>query len=122
MNYGFNTFCTKEWVSVVEILAESISLFSKYPLIINCINFNHNFKDPKIITKTINADIGNLSHVYRYKWSSLLTSDFDITVMLDADMIALPHIDNLFYENNNLISIKNLLIFKVNFFAYLIKF
>lgn len=98
--YGFNTFCTSSHLPLVQVLADSICAFSKHSITINCLNFEYDFKHPQIISKTINTNkIYNLNCIYRYKWSTLLNSEYDITTMLDADMIALPDIDQIFEDN-----------------------
>ncbi len=104
-NFGFNTFCTRNWLPLVEILIDSICSFSEYPITVNCINFDYDFKNTQVISKKI-RDTGIItnSHLYKYKWSTLLDSTYDLTVMLDADMIALPEVDKLFYENVNRIA------------------
>jgi hypothetical protein len=98
--YGFNTFCTRSHLPLVQVLADSICQFSKYPITINCLNFKYDFNHPKIISKTIDTNkIYNLNCIYRHKWSTLLDSDYDITTMLDADMVVLPDIDQIFEDN-----------------------
>lgn len=91
----FNTFCTEKWMPLASVLADSILEFSKYELVINCINFDYVSNNPRIIAKKIKADIKSLNSLYRYKWSTILDQDFDMCIMLDADMIALPYIDEI---------------------------
>lgn len=101
-NIIFNTICTREWAPLVSVLARSIKEFSQHKLVINCINFNYISTDPQIITRRISANIQSFSDLCRYKWSTMLDQDFDLCVMLDADTIALPDIDEIVNDNKNL--------------------
>lgn len=101
-SFGFNTFCTEQWLPIVKVLVDSVSFFSKYPITVNCINFKYNFNNRLVDSISIyDPNIRTHSHIYRYKWSSLLHTPYETTVMLDGDMIALPGIDNLFYDHAN---------------------
>jgi hypothetical protein len=104
-NYGFNTFVTKNWLPLAEVLVDSIVSFSKYKITINCINFEHDFNHNQVISKTINIDNLNFYSICMAKWMSLLDNPYDICAILDSDMVATKEIDNLFYENEN--KIKN---------------
>jgi len=98
-NYGFNTFVTKDWLPLAEVLVESILAFSHYPITVNCINFEHDFKNQRVNSKTIYLEHINFYAVCMTKWLSLLENPYNICAMLDADMIATKEVDNLFYDN-----------------------
>lgn len=99
-SFGFNTFCTEQWLPIIKVLIDSVSFFSKYPITVNCINFKYDFNNSSVDSISIyDPNIRNYSHIYRYKWSSLLHSPYDTTVMLDGDMIVLPDIDHLFDDH-----------------------
>lgn len=104
-NYGFNTFVTKNWLPLAEILVDSIVSFSKYKITVNCINFEHNFNHDRVVSKTTNIDNLNFYSICMIKWMSLLDNPYDICAILDSDMVATKEIDNLFYDNED--KIKN---------------
>jgi alpha-N-acetylglucosamine transferase len=103
-NYGFNTFLTIECLPLVEVLIESILDFSKYSIVVNCINFTHDFKEERVKTNTINLDCPTFNAICMIKWLSLLNNPYDICAILDADMIATKEIDLLFETNEQKIS------------------
>lgn len=98
-NYGFNTFVTKNWLPLAETLIDSIVSFSKYPITINCINFEHNFNSDKVTSKTINIDNLNFYSICMVKWLSLLDNPYDICAILDSDMVVTKEVDELFETN-----------------------
>ena len=98
-NYGFNTFVTKNWLPLAETLIDSIGSFSKYPITINCINFEHNFNSDKVTSKTINIDNLNFYSICMVKWLSLLDNPYDICAILDSDMVVTKEVDELFETN-----------------------
>lgn len=98
-NYGFNTFVTENWLPLAEVLIDSISSFSKYTITVNCINFTHDFKSDKVISKRVDIDKLNFYSVCMVKWMSLLETNYDICAILDADMIATKEVDDLFETN-----------------------
>ncbi len=111
-SFGFNTFCTEQWLPLIKILIDSISSFSKHPITVNCINFKYDFNNDLVNSVSIyDSNIRSYSHIYRYKWSSLLDTPYDTTVMLDGDMIVLPGIDNLFYDHSAYLSTLNFPLF-----------
>lgn len=103
-NYGFNTFVTENWLPLVEVLIDSILAFSKYPITVNCINFDYKFDHPRVNTKRANLSYASFDAVCSVKWSSLLENTYDICAMLDADMIATADIDELFETNTKVLS------------------
>lgn len=98
-NYGFNTFVTKNWLSLAETLVESILTFSEYPITINCINFEHDFNSDRVKSRTINIHNINFYSICMTKWQSLLNNPYDICAILDSDMIVTKEIDELFKNN-----------------------
>lgn len=103
-NYGFNTFVTENWLPLAEVLVDSIISFSKYPITVNCINFDYKFNNPRVTTKVVNLQHQSFDAVCSVKWSSLLDNPYDICAMLDADMIATADIDELFETNTKVLS------------------
>lgn len=98
-SYGFSTVLTENWLDLCNVLIDSILKFSKYNITINCINFYHNFDNPRISSKQININNLDWNTVCMSKWKSLNELPYDITLMIDCDMIALPDVDLVFEEN-----------------------
>lgn len=96
---GFNTILTKNYLDLANILIESIIKYSKYNITINCINFSYNFNNNRVKSNTINLDTLNWNNICMAKWLSMKKIPYDITLMIDCDMIALPNVDNIFDEN-----------------------
>ena len=53
MKKGFIIFLTENWLPIINNLLTSVLVFSKYDVEVNCINFYHDFKNDRVISKTI---------------------------------------------------------------------
>lgn len=111
LSIGFNTIITEQWLDLAKVLIDSLLKFSKFPITINCINFKHDFNNDQIISKYIQLDSFDWNHVCMTKWTSMSELPYDITLMIDADMIALPDVDNIFLENYNKIQLSKFPLF-----------
>lgn len=98
-NYGFNTVLTENWLPLAEVFIDSITSFSKYPITINCINFDHDFRHDKVVSRRIDINPLNWNTVCMAKWIAMNEIPYDCTLMVDCDMIALPDIDSIFETN-----------------------
>lgn len=99
LNKGYVIFLTKDWLPIVSNLIESVLLFSKYNIEINCINFNYNFDNCRIKSNIINLENSDFFNITKCKIISTINSEFDIGLILDGDMIVTKDIDNVFSDN-----------------------
>lgn len=98
-NYGFSTVLTENWLSLAEVFIDSIVSFSKYPITINCLNFDHDFRHDKVISRRIDINPLNWNTICMAKWIAINEMSYDSTLMVDCDMIALPDVDSIFETN-----------------------
>jgi hypothetical protein len=98
-NYGFSTVLTEDWLSLAKVFIDSILYFSKYPITINCLNFDHNFKHDRVVSRRIDINPLNWNTVCMTKWIAMNEMPYDSTLMVDCDMIALPDVDSIFETN-----------------------
>ena len=99
MRKGFIIFFTKNWLPIITNLVNSIIEFSKYEVEVNCINFTHDFKNERVISKTIKIDNTNFFNITKCKIIATVKSSFDLALMLDGDMIVTDKIDQIFEDN-----------------------
>lgn len=99
MKYGFTTFATVSWLPLLEVLVDSILKFSKHEITINLINCEWSFNNPRVKINTINVKRPTFFSICACKWLSVLSCEYDIGLILDADMIVTPEIDTIFIEN-----------------------
>lgn len=99
MRKGFVVFCTKNWLPIINNLINSILIFSVYEIEVNCINFNHDFKNNRIISRTLNIKNCNFFNITKCKIMATLESKFDIGLLVDGDMIVTDKIDDIFEDN-----------------------
>jgi hypothetical protein len=97
-------FFDNNYLSYGLNLIDSLLTFSKYDIEVNCINFNYNFNNPRIKTKIITTTDSSFFFVTKCKIIATLDSDFDIGVLLDADIIATKNIDSIFVDNEERIT------------------
>lgn len=100
-NKGYVIFLTENWLSIVSNLINSVLLFSKYNIEVNCINFNHDFNNDRIKSKNIYLNNPDFFNITKCKIISTIESDFDIGLILDGDMIVTSDIDNVFFDNED---------------------
>lgn len=98
---GFSTVVTQQWIPLIDILINSIISFSKFPITVHCINFEHNFNNERVKSKTLNFKTLDWNVVCMAKWLALKELPYHNTLMIDSDMIALPDVDNIFTENKH---------------------
>lgn len=101
MKKGFIIFLTQDWLPIVSNLIDSVLLFSKYHIEVNCINFEYDFKNNRIKSKTINIEVLNFFNITKCKILATINTEFDIALLLDGDMIVTPDIDKLFSDNED---------------------
>jgi hypothetical protein len=111
INYGFTTFSTISWLPLVQTLVESVLKFSNHNITVNLINCEYNFNNPRVRTNTINVKRPSFFSICACKWLSVLACDYDVGLILDADMIVTPEIDSIFLENSEKILNSNFPLF-----------
>lgn len=95
---GFTTFCTEDWLPLMKVLVDSVRTFSKYPITINCLNFDYDFKDPLVTSRRLDLPI-SFYGICKAKIISSVESDYDVSLVLDADMVVTKDVDKIFNEN-----------------------
>jgi hypothetical protein len=98
---GFILFFDINYLSYGLNLIDTLLHFSKYDIEVNCINFNYNFNNSRIKVNTINTSDTSFFNTTKCKIIATLNSDFDIGVLLDADIIATKDCDLIFSDNEN---------------------
>lgn len=98
---GFVLFFNNNYLSYGLNLIDSLICFSKYDIEVNCINFCYNFNNTRIKSKTINISDTSFFNITRCKILATLDSDFDLSLLCDADMIATKDIDLIFTDNED---------------------
>jgi len=99
MKKGFVTFCTENYLCVLNNLLDSVLLFSKYDITVYTINFCYDFKSNRIKTKRIDLQEPNFFNICKVKILSAVDSDLDVGLCVDSDMIFTKDIDHIFEEN-----------------------
>ena len=99
MYKGYIIFLTESWLPIVSNLIDTVISFSIYDIEVNCINFNYNFNNHRIKTKTIKLNDTSFFNITMCKLIATINSDFDIALILDGDMIVTPEIDKIFNDN-----------------------
>lgn len=102
MQKGFVTFVNQNplYLELTNILIDSLLAFTDLPIEVNSINFDYKHDSNRIIVKRINLQQENYETVCYAKIQSFLNTDFDYSMGLDADCIALPNITDIFNEKN----------------------
>lgn len=99
MKKGFIIFLTHDWLPLVTNLINSVLLFSKYELEVNCINFEYNFNNSRIKSKTLQLNLVDFFNITKCKIIATKQTEFDYALLLDGDMIVTPDIDKIFDDN-----------------------
>lgn len=99
MRKGFLIFTDLKYFPIVENLIESVLLFSKYDIELNCINFLKEYDNVRIKSKKIDMPNAHFFNITRCKIIATINSDFDYGLLLDGDMIVTKEIDNIFDDN-----------------------
>ena len=105
MKKGFIIFLTENWLPIINNLLTSVLVFSKYDVEVNCINFYHDFKNDRVISKTIILNNVNFFNITKCKIIASVNTNFDYALLLDGDMIVTDKIDQIFDDNEE--KIKN---------------
>ena len=107
MKIGFVTFCTEDWVGILNNLVESVLKFSKHEITVFSINFNYNHDDIRVKNIRVEIDNPDYFNVCKIKIYSSINNEYDIGLILDCDMIVTKDVDDIFTENLTLISNSN---------------
>lgn len=99
MKIGFVTFCTENYIDIMNNLLESVLSFSKYDIIVYCLNFNYKHDSNRVQIKRINLDNLSYFNICKMKLYATIDCGLDIGLILDCDMIVTNQIDNIFEEN-----------------------
>lgn len=100
----FVTFSTdNNYLKLSEVMIKSLSLFSKYPIILYCVNFDTAFFNKKysnVFCKRI--DLNEKDNIFLLKpaiiYDSIVNLGVKNGIYIESDDIAVPYIDNLFNE------------------------
>lgn len=103
MNKGYVTFINNnpKYLQLLDILVESVLLFSENPIEVFSINFDYKHSSNKVITRRIDVDKVGFDTICYSKLYSSINSSFDFGIQLDADFIINKHMDKLFDEVQN---------------------
>lgn len=99
MKIGFVTFCTSNWVNILDNLVDSVLEFSKYDIIVYSINFTYTHANSRVKIKPIFIKNESYYEICKQKIFATVDCDYDIGLILDSDMIVTDKIDNIFDEN-----------------------
>lgn len=99
MKKGFIIFTDLKYLPIVENLIDSVLLFSKYNIELNCINFLKEIDNPRIKSKKIDMPNPHFFNITRCKIIATINSNFDYGLLIDGDMIVTKEIDQIFNDN-----------------------
>jgi hypothetical protein len=99
MKLGFVTFCTQEWMGILENLIESVLSFSKYDIYVYSINFDYTGNSDRVVSKRVDINYPNYFNICKTKIFSSVDCPLDIGLVLDCDMIVTNQIDKIFDDN-----------------------
>lgn len=86
---GIVTVVNKNWDALIDVLIESVLLFSNETIFIGTVGFEKTFDNPRVLTKCISHE-DNFLNICRCKHIAVLESGFDEGVFLDGDCIVGP--------------------------------
>ena len=87
MKIGFVTFCTENYIDIMNNLLESVLSFSKYDIIVYCLNFNYKHDSNRVQIKRIDLDNLSYFNICKMKLYATIDCGLDIGLILDCDMI-----------------------------------
>jgi len=95
---GFVTFVNnnEKYIKLNDILVESVLEFTDLNIEVNSINFDYKHSNPRVISKKIILNNECIDTIFYSKIYSSYSSDFEIGLQLDADIIVTPDVMNLF--------------------------
>jgi hypothetical protein len=99
MKKGFVTFCTENYINIINNLVESVIKFSKYDITVYCINFHYKHSSNRVKSKYINVNNPTLFNIMKIKILASLDAEYEYCQLLDCDMILTKEIDLIFDEN-----------------------
>lgn len=97
--FGYTSFCTADWVPLTKVMLESFLEYSKYDITVNCVNFEWKIDHPRVKTKTLLVDRLDRMNLFRQKWVSALNCDYDVSLLIESDMIANKDVDDIYEKN-----------------------
>jgi hypothetical protein len=106
MKTGFITFCTEDYVPIIDNLVDSVLKFSKNDITVYSINFEYKHKNSRVKNKNIKIDKVTYYNICKVKILASVDCEYDYCLVLDGDMIVTKDIDKIFEENEE--KIKNL--------------
>lgn len=100
MRKGFVTLTNgnDKYVKLVDVLVESVLDFTDYEIEVYGVNFDYNHSNKRVIPKKINLENENFESICFSKIQSCISSDFDLTVHLDSDIVISGEIKKIFEE------------------------
>jgi hypothetical protein len=99
MKIGFVTFCTENYIGIMDNLVESVITFSKYDIIIYSINFDYKNDSSRVTVKRVDLDAMTYFNICKMKIFASIDCGLDAGLILDGDMIVTNQIDNIFDDN-----------------------
>ena len=99
--FGYTTFCTADWTPLTEIMLNSFLENSKYDITVNCINFEWKINHPRIKCKTLFVEKLDRMNLFKQKWVSALNCEYDVSLLIESDMIASKDVDAIYEKNIN---------------------
>lgn len=96
MKAGYVSFCDHNYVTLMQVLIDSLDMFSDLPIELFGINMHENpFKNKNVIFRPIVVDASNFNRICYMKIYASLHTSLDYAAMFDADMIANKNVDDL---------------------------
>lgn len=96
MNAGFISFCDAKYAPLMQVLIDGLQNFSDKPIEIFGINMSRNpFKNTNVVFRPAPMKDGGFNRICYMKIYASLNTNFDFSVMLDADMVPNRNVDEL---------------------------
>ena len=99
MKIGFVTFCTENYIQILDCLIESVIQFSKHEITVFSINFDYKNNNSRIKSKRVDIDKVDYYNICKMKIFSSIECGYDVGLVLDCDMIVTKDIDKIFEDN-----------------------
>jgi hypothetical protein len=98
---GFVVFTTANdpYFSLSQLLVDSLLRFSEHEILLAGVGFEPPSSSTRVKTVRLEADPRNKFDIFLSKFRASLSSPFQLSVQLDADMIALRNVDEIFNQN-----------------------
>jgi len=98
MNKGYVTFVNnnEKYLKLLEILIESVLLFSSQNIEVFSINFDYIHSSNRVLNRRINMMNETIDTIYFSKLYSSFNSCFEYGIQLDSDFIITKNMDKLF--------------------------